>query len=283
MQYPQRVLSGGLAILVAGALCGVTGCNKLKARDLLNQGIEAYKVAQFDQSEEDFKQAAELDPKLINARVYLATAYASQYVPGGPSPENVRRGQQAITEYKKVLDQDPQNLSALDGIGSVLYQMASNPFDPDKLAESKQYHERHIQIKPGDAQPYYWVAVIDWTLAHTANSDMRHGYNDSLGKQKRRKPAKPITEEEALPDNLRQQFADKYGQVVDEGIDYCQKAVQINPDYADAYAYLNLLYRQKADMVESAPERQDLIKKANDLVDKVKEIKEKEAEAPKSS
>lgn len=283
MQYPQRVVNNCLAILVVGGLCGVTGCNKLKARDLLNQGIEAYKLAQFDQSEEDFKQAAELDPKLINARVYLATAYASQYVPGSPTPENVRRGQQAIVEFKKVLDQNPSNLSALDGIGSVLYQMASNPFDAQKLDESKQYHERHIQIQPSDAQPYYWVAVIDWTLAHKANSDMRHNYNDSLAKQRRRKPAKPLTEEDALPGNLRQQFSTQYGQVVDEGITECQKAIDINPDYADAMAYLNLLYRQKADMVESADERQDLIKKANDLVDKVKEIKERQAEAPKSS
>ncbi|HEV2386682.1 MAG TPA: hypothetical protein VGS20_05445 [Candidatus Acidoferrales bacterium] len=283
MQYPQRVVNGSLGLLLLGGLCGVTGCNKLKARDLLNQGIEAYKVAQFDQSEEDFKQAAELDPKLINARVYLATAYASQYVPGGPTPENVRHGQQAIIEFNKVLEQDPSNLSALDGIGSVLYQMASNPFDAAKLEDSKQYHEKHIQIRPGDPQPYYWVAVIDWTLAHHANSDLRHNFNDSLATAKRRRPAKPLGEEDPLPQNLRQQFATRYGQIVDEGITECKKAIDINPDYADAMAYLNLLDRQKADMVESASEREDLLKQANALVDKVKEIKEREAAASKSS
>jgi translation initiation factor 2B subunit (eIF-2B alpha/beta/delta family) len=43
-------------------------------------------------------------------------------------------------------------------------------------------------------------------------------------------------------------------------------------------AYLNLLYRRKADMVESAEERAKLQKEADDLIDRVKEIKQKRAE-----
>jgi cell division protein ZapA (FtsZ GTPase activity inhibitor) len=45
-------------------------------------------------------------------------------------------------------------------------------------------------------------------------------------------------------------------------------------------AYLNLLYRRKADMVESADERANLKKQADELIDKVKEIKQKRAEQP---
>jgi len=40
-------------------------------------------------------------------------------------------------------------------------------------------------------------------------------------------------------------------------------------------AYLGLLYRRKADMVESADERASLQKQADDLLDKIKEIKQK--------
>lgn len=45
-------------------------------------------------------------------------------------------------------------------------------------------------------------------------------------------------------------------------------------------AYLNLLYRRKADTADSASARADLIKQADDLVDKVKEIKQKRASQP---
>ena len=48
-------------------------------------------------------------------------------------------------------------------------------------------------------------------------------------------------------------------------------------------AYLNLLYRRKADMVESADERNNFLKQADDLVDKVKEIKQRRSEQPQTT
>jgi tetratricopeptide (TPR) repeat protein len=278
MRCREGVWKVSLVVLLAAGLAGVAGCNKLRARDLLNQGVQAYKLGQFDQAEEDFKQSAELDPTLQTARIYLATAYASQFVPGSPAPENLQKGQQAIAQFKKVLEQDPKNLSAVDGIGSMLFNLGSSPYDPDKLNESKQWHEKHIQLKPDDAQPYYWVGVIDWTLAYRANQKARQDYNKDLPRR-----AKPIQANDPLPQKLRDQFASQFQQTVDEGVQDLQKAIQLRPDYADAMAYLNLLYRQKADMVATPDERASLLKQADDLVDKVKEIKQKEAEAPKAT
>src|SRR5712692_9554000 len=168
-RWNRRRLSVALLVaLILFAVFGATGCNKLKARDWLNKGVQAYKNGQFDTAIEDFKQAKDLDPDLLNARLYLATAYASQYIPGAPSPENLARGNQALAEFKEVLDKDPNNLTAIDGIGSILFQMAGTPFDAKKFEESKTYHQRHIDLRPNDPEPYYWIGVIDWTLAFRA-------------------------------------------------------------------------------------------------------------------
>jgi len=51
----------------------------------------------------------------MNARLYLATAYATQYIPGAPSEENIRMGEAAIKEFQDVLSVDPNNISAIDG------------------------------------------------------------------------------------------------------------------------------------------------------------------------
>ena len=256
-------------ILVAGA----SGCSKLKARDLLNKGVTAFKAGQYDAAIEDFKQAKDLDPDLMNARLYLATAYASQYIPGAPSDQNMRLGTQAVNEFKEVLEKDASNISAIDGIGSILFQMAGTPYDPKKFEESKTYHQKHIELKPNDPEPYYWIGVIDWTLAFRANGELRQAYNkDHINKQ--------VKDTDPLPAVARTDYAAKYGTLVDEGIADLQKAIQIRPDYDDAMAYLNLLYRRKADMVESAEERASLQKQADDLIDKVKEIKQKRAEQP---
>jgi tetratricopeptide (TPR) repeat protein len=268
----QRTLHISTLLAVALVSVAVGGCDRLKARDLLNKGVNAYKGAQFDVAIEDFKQAKELDPTLTNAQLYLATAYASQYIPGAPSAENIRNGEQAITEFKAILDKDPNNLSALDGIGSILYNMAGTPFDASKMEESKTYHEKHISLKADDPEPYYWVGVIDWSLSYRGNKDMREEYNGTA--------KKTIKDSDPMPPPLATQFSSKYGQSIDEGVTDLQKAIQLKPDYDDAMAYLNLLYRQKADMETSAETRDADLKNADDLVDKVKAIKQKKMENP---
>ncbi len=260
-----------LALVVFAA--GFSGCNKLKARDLLNKGVGAFKNGQYDAAVEDFKQAKDLDPSLLNARLYLATAYASQYIPGAPSEQNKNIGKQAVAEFKEILQSNADNLSAIDGIGSILFQMAGTPFDPKLFEESKSYHQKHIQLKPEDPEPYYWIGVIDWTLAFRANAEMRKDYNE-------KNIRKQVKDTDPLPAAIRGEYLSKYGSLIDEGVSDLQKAISIRPDYDDAMAYLNLLYRRKADTVESADERASLQKQADELVDKVKEVKQKRASQP---
>ena len=269
--FSLRRAAALMALLVFAA--GLSGCDKLKARDLLNKGVAAFKNGQYDAAVEDFKQAKDLDPSLLNARLYLATAYASQYIPGAPSEQNKNIGKQAIAEFKEILESNPDSLSAIDGVGSILFQMAGTPYDPKLFEESKTYHQKHINLKPEDPEPYYWIGVIDWTLAFRANGEMRKEYNEKNIK-------KQVKDTDPLPAAIRTDYLAKYGTLIDEGISDLQKAITLRPDYDDAMAYLNLLYRRKADTVESASERASLQKQADDLVDKVKEVKQRRASQP---
>jgi hypothetical protein len=241
-----------------------------QAREALNKGVQDFKDAQYEEAAQEFLRAKQLDPKFMNARLYLATAYASQYIPGAPSGENIRMGHAATEEFRGVLSLDPQNVSAIDGLGSLLFQMAGSPFDPDLFQESKSYHQKHIYLHPHDPEPYYWIGVIDWTLAFRTNGLLRAKYNLSLrGKQ--------LSDDAPLPPDLRDEYERGYGATIDEGIESLKHAISIRPDYDDAMAYLNLLYRRKADIVDSETEREELIKMADDLIDKVKEIKTRRA------
>jgi tetratricopeptide (TPR) repeat protein len=263
-----------LLCVVLAALASGAGCDKLRARDKLNKGVQAFRAGQFDLAVEDFKAAKDYDPNLMNARLYLATAYSSQYIPGAPSQDNINMGNQAIQEYQEVLSIDPNNLTAIDGIGSMLYNMGGTPFDPKKFEESKTYHERHIALRPGDPEPYYWIGVIDWSLAFRGNKELRDEYNRS-----QTNPKKQIKETDPMPAKLAADFQQKYGTIVDEGITNLNKAIELRPDYDDAMAYLNLLLRQKADMEATTEARDADLKQADDLVDKVKAIKQRKAAA----
>ena len=89
MKTTQKLLVVFAAALV---MLSSTGCAKLQARDHLNKGVQAYKNSKFEQAIDHFQQAVALDPTLLNARLYLATAYAQQYIPGADTPENNHYG-----------------------------------------------------------------------------------------------------------------------------------------------------------------------------------------------
>src|SRR5450759_2289238 len=177
----------GRVLTVLLALFSTLGCSKLRARDQLNKGVQSYKNAKYEEAIEHFKNAVELDSNLVTARLYLATAYAQQYIPGADSPDNNRFAVRA-----------------------------------------------------------------------------------SLG----RKPTDELKDKKACAD-LRA----KNEKRVEDGIQNLQKSLQLRPDYDDAMAYLNLLYRQRAEYECEDPEaRKADLKTADDWVDKTMATKKAKAE-----
>src|SRR5258707_14682931 len=99
-----------MLVLAATALAALNiGCNQLRARDHLNKGVQAFTAAQYPEAVEHFKTPVELDPGFSAARLYLATAYMQQYIPGAESPENVKMASAAFENFQKVLEQEPNN------------------------------------------------------------------------------------------------------------------------------------------------------------------------------
>jgi tetratricopeptide (TPR) repeat protein len=247
-----------LAMLVL-PLVLATGCNKLKARDQLNKGVQSYKNAKYEEAIEHFKNAVNLDPQLINARLYLATAYAQQYIPGIDTEENNRFGDQAIQEYENVLKADPQNINSVKGIAYLYLQMK-------RFDDAKKFYRQAAQLDPNDPETYYSIAVIDWTQSYQPRMEERA----KLGL----KPQDPLNDK-AVCQQLRQANLEE----VEEGMQMLQKALELRPDYDDAMAYLNLLYREKADLTCDNPqERAALNKTADEWVEKTMATKKANAE-----
>lgn len=223
-------LLGMLALLL-----GATGCNKLRARDQLNKGVAAYKSAKFDTAIRYFERAVQLDPNLTNARLYLAVAHRSRFVPGIESKENTREADLAIENFNDVLQRDPKDVNALKNLAS-LY------FDMKNFEKAKQYHQRVLQFDPNDPEEHYSIGVIDWTQAYQPRMEKRA----ALGL----KPDEPLKDKKVCAE-IRDMNQDK----VEEGIQQLDTAIKLRPDYDDAMAYLNLLYRERADYECDNPEQ----------------------------
>src|SRR5207302_8806857 len=151
---------------IAAMMLATAGCNKLRARDQLNKGVQAYRLGSYEQAIEHFKNAVSLDNDLKVAKMYLATAYAQQYVPGVDTPENLRNAQLAIDQYKQVLAQDSKNVTSLKGIAFLYMQQK-------KFDEAREYYKKAIEADPNDPETYYSVGVIDWSATYKDAADLK--------------------------------------------------------------------------------------------------------------
>jgi tetratricopeptide (TPR) repeat protein len=269
MNKNLRLLALAAAIL---ALISAVGCNKLRARDQLNKGVEAYKNSHYEQAIDHFQQAVQLDPALINARMYLATAFVSQYIPGVDSPDNLRTAQQAIDEYQKVIDANPardQKVNSAKGIAYLYLNMK-------KFDDAKKYYRMASDLDPNDPEPYYSVGVIDWTAAYQPRMEERA----KLGLKPEEHLNAKNKDQKKVCDELNQ----KNMPVIQEGIDSLKKAIELRPDYDDAMAYMNLMHREKADLECDDPAaRAADLKTADEWLDKNLAVRKAKAEKQPAS
>ncbi|MGH9403325.1 MAG: tetratricopeptide repeat protein [Terriglobia bacterium] len=247
-----KLISLGLVLALAGLL---TGCNKLKARDQLNKGVIAFRNSQFAQAVDHFQQAVSLDPNLVDARLYLATALGQQYVPGGATPANIKIGNEAIQAFENVLKVDPKNTSATGSIAQIYYQM-------NKYDMAKQYQQDLMKLDPNNPDPYYWVGVLDYVPCQRNQMQLRTKLNLTKLNIKDHDSYPPLSEKD------RAQLEQQNGTLVTEGIQMLQKAIDLKPNYANAYSYLNLMYRQKADIETNKDDREADLAKADQLAAK---------------
>jgi len=239
-----------VVLAIAAMTVFATSCEKLKARDQLNKGVQAFKSAQYPMAVEHFKTAVEYDPTFATARLYLATAYMQQYIPGADSPENNQMAQAAYDQFQKVLVQDPKNELAVASIASLL-------FNEKKLDDANQWNLKLIALNPKSKEAFYTLGVIAWTKALVSDGEARA----KLG-------MKPEDPGPLKDKKVRAEVAARNGPMVDEGIKYLNTALQLDPEYDDAMAYENLLYRQKADLEDSSEAYKTDIDKANEFFQK---------------
>jgi tetratricopeptide (TPR) repeat protein len=245
------------------ALTSITAAQSNSATEL-SLGVQAYKQALYDDAIRHFENAAALDPTNIKAHHYLATAYAQQYIPGADLPENNQMAERAIAHYGTVIDLHPsinEKTLAVKGIAYLQLQMK-------KFEKAKESYYRAAELDPGNPELYYSIGVIDWTLTYGPRQEQRAKLD--------------LKPDASLPAKNRQVCILLNGQNwnnISDGIENLNKALQLRPDYDDAMAYMNLMYRERADVQCDDPDaRKSDLKTADEWVDRTMATKRMKAE-----
>jgi tetratricopeptide (TPR) repeat protein len=229
MNGPARITA--LAVALASMVISMSGCDKLRARDQLNKGVEAYKVQRYEEAIGHFQKATQLDPELPMAKSYLATALAQNVVPGLNTPDNLQTAQQAIDIFQEVLQNNPGDVNSLKQIAGIYLSIK-------KYDDAKAWQKKVLAVDPKDPEAAYTVGVIDFTQAHehTLAALAPAGVtDDGEGNAK-------------APKQVMEPLKAQNGPLVEEGLQYLNQAEANRPNYDDAMAYLNLMYRRKADV-----------------------------------
>jgi tetratricopeptide (TPR) repeat protein len=256
----MRAHYAALAVSLAVVAGLNSGCRQLEARDNLNKGSAAFKAAKFPEAVEFFKTACDRDPEFITARLYLAMAYYMQYVPGVPSPDNMQFANSALDQFQKVLAKEPNNVLATSSIASLYYH-------EDKLDDAEEWNKRVIKVAPNNKEAYYTLGVIAWTkfLIDDRKARAESGM----------KPEDPGPIKNA---KIREPLKEKWMPILDEGIQDEKKALQIDGEYEDAMAYMNLLIRYRGDLLDTTDDYNKAADEANNWMQKSLDTKKMKAD-----
>ena len=265
MPHNQR---RGLAPVLVGivALLSLASCTNVRVRLAMNEGVTLFKSKEFEKAAESFKKAIAIDSKYPEGYLDLGLTYMELYEPGSEHPKDKEYADGAIQAFKKYIELEPSsekgkeyliNICNLahrmeDAIEFFLVEYQQKPNDLDlvkKLAalyrmagdteKAIDFYQKAAELDPTNAESFYSVGVACWGRSYNS----------------------PYLEYEARMSLL------------DRGQAALEKAIDIKKDYFEAYLYLNLLYRQKAQYDISPAQAITWRQKADELQAKALELR----------
>jgi tetratricopeptide (TPR) repeat protein len=267
------------AAVCAAAICialTTSGCEKLKARDHLNQGVNAFKTGNYSQAADEFHLAIDADPTFGVARLYLATALEQQWVPGTETPQNKKFYDAAMQEFNTVLANSPDQadrLLATQSLASLYYQAGNNAKgdeQADLLAKAEDWNKKVIALDPKNKEAYYTLGVIYWDEFVTPDRELRNA--DGM-KLEDKAPLKPDAKGKTAKADLKAKY---YG-LLTQGLEDEKKALEIDPNYEEAMDYMELLTLYRADLDDTKDQYDADARDANNWMDKALETKKANA------
>ena len=311
-----RSASVAAAALIIGMSLAVAGCGKyswasLKAQKAYKQAVESYKAQDWKQAAANYEYTIQQNPDKVEAYFYLGNSYDNMYKPSrAGEPENDAYIQKAIDNYQKAADRDPnpqmkklalEYLVAAygpDKLNDPGKGRADRPADdPDRPERAGQLLCPHVKIYENAGR--YDEAEAALVKAKEAKPDDPTVYTTLSGFYNRigdfDKTIEALEKAAALAPNNPQGFqlvATYYwekaqkdfhltkaqrSEYIQKGIDNTDKALALNPDYAEAMTYKNILLRMKGNEETDMAKRAALYKEADELRNKAMELNKKKA------
>jgi beta-lactamase regulating signal transducer with metallopeptidase domain len=239
-----RVLLGaGIAtravcVIVASTLA-ISARAQGPAQQEMRAAGDAYNSGAFELAVQHFEKAVVIEPDSVKARLFLADAYLRL---------DSRAGREHAREQAlEILRREPGN-----HVGALILVNANGS---QHSAESREFLLKAIGADPKSKEAYYTLGFVDWVIAYPrltkANPNNGVHLYDRI-------------EDPQLRANLRRELLP----YIEEGLRVLQIAHEMDPNWSDPMAYLNLMSRLRAPLADDAAESARYIAQADDWVAK---------------
>jgi len=268
-----------LAFIFATSSCQKLNINQLKANHHFSKANNHFTESQYRLAIDEYEKALEYNPELTLAYRFLGESYKNQYKAGDESPENMARAEKAIENLNMALEKEPNNIQIVHSLGDMYdrmqrFQDAEGMFlkvlelDPTNMEnyyvvagfynryagenddirrKAEDMYLRRIELDPENPQGYAYAAqfydnvrpIPDFDRAYAMHNMVKEMKPDdalilfTLGVNRFNKAYR-------LQNLLsRQQRID----LSDESEALLLNSAELDPNYPDTFAYINLLYR----------------------------------------
>ena len=223
-------------------------------KEIIHSLADMYnKMRDFEEAEKLYIRILEMEPANLGNYYVVAEFYKSyagtstgdqeSNEDGGDVPTVKTPFQKAEEMYLRRIETDPDNPQGYAYIAQFYDQITPIP-EFDKAVE---YHRRILELEPDNTVAYYAIGVNRFFKAYRLQNQLNRDQKIALG---------------------------------NEGEEALLKAIEIDPTYADPYAYMNILYRNV--FANVYPDRRArYVEDADRYAQRFQEIRERELERKK--
>ena len=265
LKRARLLLASGLAALalctVIASTLALTARAQGAASAVMKQAEAAYNRGDFEAAIELFDNAVKVEPANLKARILMANTLLHQYVPGPGADASL--ASRARQQYLDVLAVEPANRYALHGLMTL-------DLNTKQFEAARGWALKAIQADSKDANAYYTLGFIDWCVTYPDYGKARQAAG-----MKQSDPG-------IIPDpSLRQQVKAQHAAHLEDGFRVLQVAIQLDPDFSDAMAYINLLYRIQAAISDTESQSKEYVARADSWVTQALDAKRRNAQKPR--
>jgi tetratricopeptide (TPR) repeat protein len=267
-----------VSFLTLGVLAlALPGCDSVRIRYYMNEANKSYKSQKYEDAIGLYQKVLAVVPDDWNANYQVAVSYLAMYHPNSTHPKDIEFSQKAAAALEKLLKMKAPDAATTDKVrgfyvgllqaanqadkATAFYEdlVAKEPNNPVFAAQlaalyakkpdfpnALKWFTRRAEIEPSNKEAWYTIGVLCW--------------------ERSAKGGLLVADQERLE------------QLIPTGMKALEKAISLDPDYFESLVYINLLYREKANLARKSGDEagyEAAMAKSTEFTNRAKEARKK--------